>query len=687
MKPQKNGKLKKGISLLLTLAMALSLIAVGSAAPWSNHPTIPTATSNTATFQVNSVNHTVTFGQTAVWTNKSAGEAAVNLSFDGVEYLKNEIENYDFALLMDGSGSPDTVASKESAKTFAANTLALNPDARFTVIKNDANMTVAIQNSNSLAAIQNAIDNLYLEPPGCDFVGPSCEVAYRLHKQTARENPLMIIVIGDGDFAYIPLNFGTDPFDSYIFQTTFKGDIYDVRVIRAPNSGTSTYTDTVSGITYISASEASVGQTYGNYIIKKNNETFDPGSSGTAQYSLTMRASWANILFMNENTLAPLREDGVVFATIATPKNHPGYNYTSYEDTLAAYPGHFGPREIADEGLCFEINGNTTEDYNVAFSGLETTIVTKAATMSTTIDSRYFTVDETALAEGLPTGCTYDIQNTTRGGVVVQDVQIIYQTDGEQTLNVSVSVPVTINADIPRSAFLEDNYLPVVYDGTAPNGVAGCLFTDLNGTNQNINTKQVYIDATSFVPGYDAALFEATTGNVILRGDWAEESSGDVVFWVSYDGAPITQDHLDAITFACAPALHWENIGRDFHTKGTAVLTGVTNGNFAEVKVAVEVKISGVSAITMDFESTQLAVGYVITPGDVSELYGTINAADQGALARVVNNVPGTVMPQKGLANNFYYEMMDMTKDNLLNAADVGALGRLVNQLAYIYNS
>jgi len=157
------------------------------------------------------------------------------------------------------------------------------------------------------------------------------------------------------------------------------------------------------------------------------------------------------------------------------------------------------------------------------------------------------------------------------------------------------------------------------------------------------------------------------------------------VFWVSYDGAPITQDHLDAVTFTTsAPALRWENVSRVFHTKGTAVLTGETDGNFAQVKVSVGVNASGVSVITMAGESAELAIGYVITPGDTSATYGIVNASDVGAINRIVNNIQGIVFPLEGFVNNFDFEMMDMTKDGLINASDAGALSRIINEITAI---
>jgi hypothetical protein len=103
-------------------------------------------------------------------------------------------------------------------------------------------------------------------------------------------------------------------------------------------------------------------------------------------------------------------------------------------------------------------------------------------------------------------------------------------------------------------------------------------------------------------------------------------------------------------------------VSRVFHTKGAAVLTGETDGNFAQVKVSVGVNASGVSAITMAGKSAELATGYVITPGDTAEIYGILNASDIGAMSRVVNEIPGTVSPLEGLANNFDLEMMDIAK-------------------------
>ena len=205
------------------------------------------------------------------------------------------------------------------------------------------------------------------------------------------------------------------------------------------------------------------------------------------------------------------------------------------------------------------------------------------------------------------------------------------------------------------------------------------------GYNNPITTNKVENPVTpEYVPDYSDELFEVTSENVILRGNWAQESSGDVEFWVSYEGAPITQDHLDAVTFTCAPALRWENVNKVFHTKGAAVLTGETDGNFAQVKISVDVDASGVSAITMTGKSAELATGYGITPGDTADIYGVLNASDIGAISRVVNEIPGTVSPLEGLANNFDLEMMDMTKDTIINASDTGALSRIINQIASI---
>ena len=1148
MKSQK--PIKKGITLLLILAMTLSLIVVGSAAHWSNHSTIPTATSNTATIQ----GQTVTFGQSASWTNKGAGKAAVNLTFDGAEYVMNEGGEYDFALIFDGSSSPNETACKESAKIFVTNMLAQNPDARFTVIKNDNRLPVYIQNSNNQANINTAITNMPWTN-GTDFVQSSCEKAYDLHATSGRTKDLMIVIIGDGDFAYVPHAWTTNAGMS--FTTNYRGDTYTVTVSRVPYFPTAINgTLTHNGVTYY-ASPAGDTQTTGNYSITKNGASFSFGG-------IKGVIAWCRILYFNEYCYKNMSAQGVAFASICAPKDYLSYNYSSYQATVDAFPANIVPRYAVDEGYNFEITSSNQAGYINAFSQLQNATATRVATLSTTIDNRYFTVDTTALAAGLPADCTYTVTSATRNGVAVQDVQIIYKMTGATALNVSVSVPVTIKSNIAGTEFPSHKHLPVVYDGTAANGAAGCAFTDVNGTSRNIRTRQVYIDATSFAPaGYDITfnanfptgatnsqpgnivtsftpnaslgnyasvfgggniptsasktytfagwytsasggtqvttatstrtvyahwnstdvtytvnfntnggsgsfpaltkthgvaltlpsaeptrsnyvflgwaetqgattgqyqasgsftknanvtlyaiwgnpdynitfnanfpasatnsqpsnttvpfapnaslgnyasvfggglrpsspdktytfagwytsasggtkvntatstqtvyaqwnitdvtytvnfntnggsgsfpaltkthgvaltlpsaeptrsdyiflgwaetqgattgqyqasgsftknadvtlyavwgnipnynivfnanfpgdttnsqpgnssisvapganliatyegvfgsgtaptangktytfigwyslssggqrvytadnnqtvyaqwdelsttctvtfdtnggsgdfppltkaygvaltlpttkpvrteyvfmgwaeaqnattaqyqaggsytsdddvtlyavwekvtdVYAATAENVILRGDWEDENSGDVVFWVSYKGAPITQTELNRMTITCAPALRWQEISRVFHVKGAATLTGMTDGIYAQVKVAVDVNASGVSAVTMELSDVELATGYVITPGDVSAIYGTINASDSAAMTRVINNLPGTAFPQKGLANNFDFEMMDLTKDNLINAADMAAMSRLVNQIAWI---
>jgi len=674
MRTQRNGKRKKGITLLLILAMMLSLTLVGSA-HWANHATRPTETYNTEICQINSTAQTVTFTQSSAWTNALAGEAKVDLSFDGAEYVMKEISGYDFALIFDGSGSPNESASKESAKVFVSNVIMQNPDAHFTVIKNSFDLPVYIRNANNQAAVNSAITSIPWTSGLADFVQPACEKVYDLHKASGRDTDLMIVIISDGDFCYVPGSWTTRTGIS--FTTNYRGDSYYVNVSNAliNTNYNPRITCTSNGIIFYYSNEG-ITTSGGSYIITKNDTLVEPGDS-------VMRASWAKTLYFNEFCQKELRADGVVFASICTPKDV-GVTYRSYAATVANFPGAIIARNVADEGYNFEINSNDYAGYVNAFSELETAIMTRVVTLNTTIDNRYFTVDETALESVLPEDCTYKITNTIRDGVVVQDVEIIYQLIGAAALNISVSIPVTINSDIPREAFDSDKFLPIVYDGASSDGAAGCLFVDLNGDEQEISTRKVHIDATDFAR-YDDALFEATAENVILRGNWAQESSGDVVFWVSYDGAPITQDHLDAVTFTTsAPALRWENVSRVLHTKGVAVLTGETDGNFAQVKVSVDVKESGVSAITMAGESAELATGYVITPGDTAAIYGILNASDIGTISRVVNNVPGAVFPLKGLANNFDFEMMDMTKDGIINASDAGALSRIVNQLTDI---
>ena len=485
---ERNGR--RGLSLLLMIAVVLSLVISGSA-HWANHSTRPTETYNTQICQIDGTAQTVTFTQSSAWTNELAGAAKVDLSFDGAEYVMKEIRGYDFALVFDGSSSPSESACKESAKVFVSNVITQNPDAHFTVIQNKETLKVYIQNSNNQSAVNAAITSVPWTA-GVDFVQPGCEKAYDLHKASGRDTDLMIVIIGDGDWCYVPDSWTTSTGIS--FTTNYRGDSYSVAASRAAagHLGISV-SCTYNGKRYRFSTEGYYSTTAGYYEITKNGTIVEPAN-------IQMRATWAKILYFNEFCQKELRTDGVVFASICVPKYDGEGRFNSYANTIGAFRGNITARYAADEGFNFEIARNNNAGYIEAFSELETAIMTRVVTLNTTIDNRYFTVDETALAAGLPKDCTYIITNTTRNGVAVQDVQILYHLMGSVALNVSVSIPVTINSDIPRAAFDSDKFLPVVYDGTSSDGAAGCLFEDLNGDQQQIYTRKVHINASNFLP-------------------------------------------------------------------------------------------------------------------------------------------------------------------------------------------
>ena len=822
--------IKKSVTLLLILAMTLSLTLVGSA-HWANHTSRPTQTYNTEICQIDNVAQTVTFTQTSAWANALAGKAEVELSFDGAQYVMKELKGYDFAILMDTSGSPNATALKNSAIAFVDNVHKQNPDARFTVIWDNVNLPSLDGYTTDRTSIVNWLSRSDYIGTSNDMVQPACHKAYDMHQETGRDNPLMIIVVGDGDFNYRPDTWK----DGFSFEAEYKGDQYKVSMSGSPNTTSWKGSMTYGGYTYWDGGTTG-GETWNStrmtYTILKDDMAFSMGSN-------VLNACFAQILYLHKfrNELWPETK----IATICTPS----LRTNSYAAAINEAGVRIKGRWAADEGYNFELKANTNQAYIDAFAELETSIYTRVVTLNTTIDNRYFTVDEAALESTLPEDCTYKITNTIRDGVAVQDVQIIYELMGPAALSVNVSIPVTIHSDIPREAFDSDKFLPVIYDGTAPDGAAGCLFVDLNGVQQEVHTRKVYIDATPFAPtdyriifnanfpsgttntqpnnssidvppgatliaSYEGVFgsgtapatdgkiytflgwytlaaggqraytadkdeqmlyaqweetlvtytvtfdanggsgapspatkthgvaltlpdtkptrseyvfrgwaetqgattaqykaggsytsngdvtlyavwtrvndfYAAKTGNVILRGDWSSESSGYVTFWVSCEGAPIEQTELDEIEIVCSPALHWAEKLTVIHATGKATLTGTTDGNFAEVRVPVDVRGSGVSAVTMEVSDVTLATAYVITPGDVVA-YGLLNASDVGYMSRVVNKVDGFTTPGKGLENNFAFEMMDMTKDgSIVNASDVGALSRIVNGIAIIY--
>lgn len=674
MKTHHRGTLR-GISLLLAITMLIGLAPAGYAHT-ANHPTHPTETKNTATCQINNTAQAVTFTQTAMWTDESAGEAAVELSFDGASYVMKELKGYDFALLFDGSCSPNETASKESAKLFVTNVLEQNPDARFAVIHNSHAMGTYIQDSNNAAEIHAAISSIPW-PGGTDFVAASCEYAYDLHEETGRDNPLMLVIIGDGDWAYTPAAWSSEK--PYTFTTMHRGAEYEVE-IRTDNKVIFQGAYTYNGETYYDGGVSAEGwNTSGSYAIKKDGVLQSYPSANIA-------AAWAHALYLRHRAdLRGMREK-VAYATICTPK----FSDVSYQATLNQYPFLLKGRIGADEGLNFEITENSQTGYINAFAEFEETLTTKVVTMNTTIDNRYFTVDEAALAGSLPGDCTYTLTSATVGTIPVQRVEIICTMRASQSLLEAFSIPVTIHADIPAAAFKEnEDYLPVVYDGAVESEIAGCLFTDLEQKEQDIRTRKVFVDASAFAPKIIGELFEAwmETDQIILRGNWANETTGYITFWASYDGGPIDAEKFDYLTLAEGRLNKWKDVFKFIHTYQAPLLTGVTTQRdgkvYSQVRVPVLVHNSGVSTLSLVCENRVLATAYTITPGDVVG-YGNINVADLGEIARVINRLPNATIPLPGLANDFAFEMMDIVKDGIINTQDLATVARLINDIIAI---
>lgn len=174
----------------------------------------------------------------------------------------------------------------------------------------------------------------------------------------------------------------------------------------------------------------------------------------------------------------------------------------------------------------------------------------------------------------------------------------------------------------------------------------------------------------------------ATAENTILSGNWAEEQNGYAVFWISLGNKAISAEDLKELSFEKSNALLWSDVSTTFHTVlGEAVLTGETKEEdgkvYSEVKVPVEVRMSGVSSLTVKNGEEALATAYIVTPGNNNTVYNVLDAADVTGVIRVINTK--TSMPGKGLENNFMFEMMDMNKDGGINSNDVTNIIRIIN--------
>ena len=174
----------------------------------------------------------------------------------------------------------------------------------------------------------------------------------------------------------------------------------------------------------------------------------------------------------------------------------------------------------------------------------------------------------------------------------------------------------------------------------------------------------------------------------ILRGAWANEASGNVTFWVTSNGAAITQAELDGLTFEYAKAFSWVGKPGDLHIIGTPILTGTTktegNKTYSEVTIPVDVYNSGIGAVTLKANAIELATAYVITPGDVDG-DGSIKTTDLNRMMRVLNEF--IAPPEGGVDNEFALDMMDMNKDGFIKSNDLNVLLRIINGVAAIFEA
>lgn len=181
------------------------------------------------------------------------------------------------------------------------------------------------------------------------------------------------------------------------------------------------------------------------------------------------------------------------------------------------------------------------------------------------------------------------------------------------------------------------------------------------------------------------------TDTIILRGAWAQEGTGYVKFWVSVDGKTLGAAQLDFLSIATSRYKNWSYAQWDTHTFGAASITGRTRykgaASYSEVQVPVQVFTSGISTLRVTAGGVNLATAYVLTPGDVVTdpglAFGFVNTSDIAQVVRVVNRCGVTEDPLPGLANDFAFEMMDMTGDGIINTSDASALVRIVNGITH----
>ena len=182
----------------------------------------------------------------------------------------------------------------------------------------------------------------------------------------------------------------------------------------------------------------------------------------------------------------------------------------------------------------------------------------------------------------------------------------------------------------------------------------------------------------------DADTLAEGNGMGILKGFYADEITETAYFYLNIGGVAAIASDADRLSVNVVPVFGFE----DLRNPGV-VIGEATAPEYDGVKTIndVEYGVFEVTYTTVKSSIIQLNLKYgdteidtlshlVITVGD-STVDGKINSSDVARLKRVINK--DETEPEKGIAGNYHYELLDADKNGKVNSADASCIGRMVN--------
>lgn len=444
---------KNTLALLLALLMVLSLTVVGFAGqgPQANHPSHPSMTSNDKDVTVDGSTKQMKVMQSVAWTDPANREAQVQLQFEGVEFVRRVMDS-DTAIMF--------CMDCYNVRSWAA----------------DSDKTKKLIRSSIL----NWSKNLFAESSANIQVG--CLTASGVYGSDYYTKWDLGLSVGSeltNNYKTLETNLNNwnmpqrDPYSED--DGHLPNDAYYNMIRAAAQRLRASHAENKIIIVVGGSSNLFWGHEFSPSFDQSkvcyHGVDVPVGTTG-------LSGRFENFLQATEITEA---DDFTIISCCMSERS------ADNPESVFVY--------ASNPDLCLSTPISDTSWRELVDFAYDKVLSTRLVSFETCIDNRYWEIDKDKLAESLPEGCvvTYPSSSDSNGACVHVD----YSASSETKIINDLYIPVKLKSEtVPAVNFVDSDYLPVVYDGSE--SACHAVVKDVNGAQQNMSTKQVYLDASSF---------------------------------------------------------------------------------------------------------------------------------------------------------------------------------------------